>query len=154
MRKKATVKELYYFNLFSISLLGLIGVIAFVCISVYRFNLPDVDPFNNFLYAVMVFCFTSMVFFITKELIPLLKDYSNVKSSIYQIVCGSVIAFKKNRDPESGIQINSKPIVQPVGQSDTIMLKVNTSLKIGQTYIFIYLEHSKLAYVKEEILIS
>lgn len=145
MKNKANIKTMYCIDMFFI-IFSLIGahvgaVILFVFFSNKKINLLLFFIFIIFLLITIILCL--------KELILYLKDYHAYKKEEYLEVCGLVIAFEKNRDTESGIQINSKPIIR-TDEGNTIVLKVNCTLEIGKKYSFFYLKYSKIAEVKPE----
>lgn len=87
----------------------------------------------------------------TKGLLILLKDLNSLKTGNFISVIGSVIKFKKNRDPELGVQINDHPIVMILDTGEEVELVLNDFVTAGATYKFNYLKNSKIAEVVEEI---
>ena len=62
-----------------------------------------------------------------------------------------VLKFKKNREPESGVQINDKPIVLVLDTNEEVELIINDKIMIGETYKFNYLKNCKIAEVVEKL---
>ena len=74
-----------------------------------------------------------------------------IKNDNYISIEGKVIKFVKNIDLETGGQNNDMPIVEIAGTNDRVQLYVLDKVKIGETYIFHYLENSKIAEVVEKV---
>ena len=74
-----------------------------------------------------------------------------IKNNSYISIEGRVIKFVKNIDLETGKQNNNIPIVEIVGTNDRVQLYMLDKVKIGETYIFHYLENSKIAEVVEKV---
>ena len=90
------------------------------------------------------------VFSLTKIII-LLKDQKSLKSKNFITIIGKVIRFKRNREPESGVQINDKPVVSILDTNEEIELIINDTIMIGEIYKFNYLKNSKIAEVVEHV---
>ena len=95
--------------------------------------------------------FVILIISSTKVLVTLSKDMKSLKSNDYVSVIGRVLKFKKNREPESGVQINDKPIVLILETSEEVELIINDKIIVGETYKFNYLMNSKIAEVVEKI---
>lgn len=85
------------------------------------------------------------------RLLKILKDMKAIKNNNYISIEGKVIKFVKNIDLETGRQNNDMPIVEIVGTNGRVQLYVLDKVKIGETYIFHYLENSKIAEVVEKV---
>ena len=59
--------------------------------------------------------------------------------------------FKRNREPESGVQINDKPIVLILDTSEEVELIINDKIMIDETYKFNYLKNCKIAEVVKKL---
>ncbi len=88
---------------------------------------------------------------LAKAIITFLKDYDAVKNNKALSVIGKVLGFERNRDPETGTQINDSPIIMIIDTEEKITLKINERVTVGETYKFKYLKYSKLAVVVEKM---
>lgn len=88
---------------------------------------------------------------VAKVIITLLKDYDAVKNNKALSITGKVLGFKRNRNPETGTQINNEPIIMIIDTEEEIILKINDRVTVGETYKFKYLKYSKLAEVVEKM---
>lgn len=86
-----------------------------------------------------------------KNLVVLLKDYRCYKLKKYETVTAVVLRFKQNREPESGVQINDKPVIKIMDTNEEIILNINDKLIVGDTYTFDYLKNSKIAEISDKI---
>lgn len=59
------------------------------------------------------------------------------------------LALKKNREPESGIQINDTPIIE-TAKKQHISLNVGSFLEKGKYYTFYYYKNSRIAKAVEK----
>ncbi len=110
--------------------------------------IPDNSVSDNALFFGIIIALSIAAIFILFEFMKYSKDFKDAKKQRFEEVTGSVIKFAKNQDTETGRQMNCIPIIQISGSEKTIKLKVNESLRIGETYTFIYLKNSKLGAVK------
>ena len=94
--------------------------------------------------------FIILVVFSLSVIITLLKDAKSLKNNSYVSISGKVIRFKRNRDPESGIQINDKPIILS-DTNEEIGLIINDKVVLGEAYKFNYLKNCKIAEIVEKI---
>lgn len=76
------------------------------------------------------------------------KDFKAAKYEEFEEITGTVVKFARNQNIDTGQQINCIPIVQIKGSKEIIRLRLKTFTKIGQTYTFIYLKHTKIGAVK------
>lgn len=95
--------------------------------------------------------FVVLISFSIKVINTLLKDLKSLKNNDYISIIGKVLKFKKNRDPDSGVQINDKPIVLILDTSEEVELIIDDKIMIGETYRFNYLKNCKIAEVVEKI---
>lgn len=95
--------------------------------------------------------FAILIIFSIKVIITLLKDLKSLKNNDYISIIGKVIKFKKNIEPESGVQINDTPIVLILDTNKEVELIINDKIMIGETYKFNYLENCKIAEVVEKL---
>jgi hypothetical protein len=96
----------------------------------------------------IVVAFIFLIIFSLKVIIILLKDFKAYKHKNYISITGKVIAFKRNREPESGMQINDKPIIKILNTNEEIVLNINDKILVGETYNFNYLQYSKIAEIE------
>lgn len=95
--------------------------------------------------------FAVLIIFSIKVIITLLKDAKSLKSNDYVSIVGKVLKFKRNIEPESGVQINDRPIVLILDTGEEVELFINDKIMIGETYKFNYLKNCKIAEVVEKI---
>ena len=95
----------------------------------------------------LVFLIISLI----KGIMTLLKDLKSLKNNDFISIIGKVLKFKKNIEPESGVQINDIPIVLILDTGEEIELFINDKIMIGETYKFNYLKNCKIAEVIEKI---
>lgn len=95
--------------------------------------------------------FAILTIFSIKVIITLLKDLKSLKNNDYISIIGKVMKFKKNIEPESGVQINDNPIVLILDTNKEVELIINDKIMIGETYKFNYLENCKIAEVVEKL---
>ena len=155
--KKTTIRQLYYFSLVCHVFMLLCGILGCVFMIVYvkRFFMQGKPVF------VIVFCISILILFLLlialslKTLTILAKDHKFLIDKEFLTVSGKVIGFARNRDPESGAQINDCPIIRVLDGLDIesadsqIVLHINDKVLIGETYVFRYLKYSKLAEVSQ-----
>ena len=92
-----------------------------------------------------------LIISLIKGIITLLKDLKSLKNNDFISIIGKVLKFKKNIEPESGVQINNIPIVLILDTGEEIELFINDKIMIGETYKFNYLKNCKIAEVIEKI---
>lgn len=92
-----------------------------------------------------------LIISLIKEIMTLLKDLKSLKNNDFISIIGKVLKFKKNIEPESGVQINDIPIVLILDTGEEIELFINDKIMIGETYKFNYLKNCKIAEVIEKI---
>ena len=83
-------------------------------------------------------------------IIKLSKDIKSLKINDYVSVVGKVLKFKRNLNPDTGIQINDTPIVLILDTNEEIELIINDKVKVGEIYRFNYLKNCKIAEVIEK----
>lgn len=154
--KRNTICQMYYFSLIChmFMLLCGIGGGVFMMIYVRLFLMQGKLGFVVFC-IIMIMMFLFLITLSIKALTMLIKDHAFLINKEYITVSGKVIGFKRNRDPESGVQINDRPIIRVLDSLNTehtdnqIVLYVNDKILIGETYVFRYLKHSKIAEVSQ-----
>ena len=95
--------------------------------------------------------FVALVAFSVNVMVTLFKDLKSLRNCEYISITGKVLRFKKNREPESGVQINDKPVVLILDTNQEITLIVNDNIMVGKIYQFNYLRNSKIAEVVKKI---
>ncbi len=99
----------------------------------------------------VILTFMFLMIFSLKTIITMLKDYNALRNKQYCLVVGKVIGFKRNREPESGVQINDKPVIIAIETNEKIVLNINDRILIGETYKFNYLKNCKIAEIIEQL---
>ncbi len=151
--KKTSIKELYLFTFIAHVF------VLIICVAGGIFLLANIkgcmDSFGKvfgLIFAIaIVVAFIIFIICVLKVIVQLIKDYDAVKNDKAISIVGEVLGFKKNRDPESGTQINDMSIILIIDTEEEITLKINDRITVGETYKFKYLKYSKLAEVVEKI---
>ncbi len=133
----------------------LIGfLVSLAVIPFYGIKWAIQDEHNVFYAIVFIVLFIYSIYALIIEISSfkkILKDIKAIKNDSYIPIEGKVIKFVKNIDLETGRQSNNKPIVEIVGTNDQVQLFIMEKVKRGETYIFHYLENSKIAEVIEKV---
>lgn len=150
---KKTISEMYWFSM--ISNLFLLACSIAGCIVVLVYTSSGIMNFGVVLETIFVIAiiltFALWCYLLVKDLVALMKDYKAEKSHNYISVIATVIRFKRNTEPESGVQINDTPIVMNIDTSEEILLKLNDSVEIGETYKFNYLKNCRIGEIVKKI---
>ena len=155
MKKKNRALEKYYYGTLVVWIMLLVlSIISLILLCIEGIKL--LAQHNNAYYIVIILIVQGIVciYFIVYTIIRLknlLKDKRAIKNNNYISIEGKVIKFVKNIDLETGKQNNNIPIVEIVGTNDRVQLYMLDKVKIGETYIFHYLENSKIAEVIEKV---
>ena len=146
---RTTIRKLYIFSIIShasgllFSIMGSLFMFFSICSQKIEKDLLTT--------LLIIGAFVGFLFLVTttvKSTLLLLKDYSSFRNKKYISVTGTVIGFKKNKDPESNAQINDHPVIK-ASTGETIVLYVNDQIQLHKTYRFHYLENSKIAEIVE-----
>ncbi|MBQ2876923.1 MAG: hypothetical protein IJE25_07930 [Clostridia bacterium] len=150
--KKTSIRQLYWFTMICHIFVIICGIVASVIITVnYNSFIESIGKVSGVIFLVgVVVLLVVMIAFSIRGIITLLKDLKSLKNNDYISIIGKVLKFKKNIEPESGVQINDKPIVLILNTSEEVELIINDKIMIGETYKFNYLRHSKIAEVSSE----
>lgn len=149
MKNRASIKELFYMN-FCFLLFMMIfsfAFLIFICFSLSSF-VDAFDKFGTVIYIILIVFLIVILGILIINMVPCFKELKYIKTNSCLEIEGEVIGFKKNKDPESGTQVNSLAIIK-YGNDEKIVLKVNDFLKINTVYTFIYLPNTKTAKVKK-----
>ncbi len=144
---------MYYFTLAS-HIIGLVcGILGAVIMLIYSDEFINYggEIFGSAFVIVIVSSFLLLVIFSIKALITLVKDFKSLINNESVSISGKIIKFKKNRDPESGAQINDQPMVLVLDSNEIISLNINEKVVVGGTYKFNYLKNCMIAEVIERI---
>ena len=122
------------------------GIVTSVIMTInYNSFIESVGKIFGIIFLIFVIgLFIVLIFFSTKVIVILLKDFKSLKNNEYVSIVGKVLKFKRNREPESGVQINDKPIVLILDTCEEVELIVNDKIMVGETYKFNYLKTAKL----------
>ena len=151
--RKTSVSKLYKFYLLSqifISLTTVLSAIVIISSSSESINDQGNSTLGLLFEIVVITALAVLLIISIKTIVLLLKDFDNYRKKKYITVEGQVIGFKKNRDPESGLQMNNTPIINVVDTNERVVLNINDSVCIGKTYVFHYLKYSKIAEVEKD----
>ena len=150
--KKTSIRQLYWFTMIChiFALICSIGGSTLMIIN-YKGFIESVGNILGIIFLIgIVGLFAILIIFSTKAIVTLLKDIRSLKSNDYVSIIGKVLRFKRNRELESGVQINDKPIVLILDTSEEVVLIVNDKIMVGETYKFNYLKNCKIAEVVEK----
>lgn len=151
--KKTPIKHLYWLSMISI-IFVLMCSIACIITLIIKHNeciLLFGNLFGTLFMLVFVVIFTIMFICSIRKITIMVKDIKLLRNKEYISITAKVLSFKKNEDPESGVQINDRPIVLRLDTGEILELSINDEVMIGETYKFNYLRHSKIAEVVETI---
>lgn len=151
--KKTSIRQLYWFTMICHIFVLICGIVASVIMSInYNSFIESVGKTLGIIFLIFVIgLFIVLIFFSTKVIVILLKDSKSLKNNDYVSIIGKVLKFKRNREPESGVQINDKPIVLILDTSEEVELIINDKIMVGETYKFNYLKNCKIAEVVDKI---
>lgn len=153
MKKKTTIRELYFFAWFCNVIFMVIGIVIGVQIITGYTDVID-NPYDIAgivgLICITVGCGVALICSAV-GIFTLLKDIRSVKNKNYISIIGTVLNFEKNVEPESGAQINDTPTVLVLDTNEKVTLKINDEVAVGETYRFNYLKNSKIAEVVGKI---
>lgn len=151
--KKTSIRQLYWFTMICHIFVLICSIVISVIMTVnYNSFIESIGKVLGIIFLIgVVGLFVVLIVFSIKVIITLLKDLESLKNNDYISIIGKVLKFKKNIEPESGIQINDKPIVLILDTSEEVELIINDKIMIGETYKFNYLKNCKIAEVVEKI---
>lgn len=151
--KKTSIRELYWFTMICHIFLLICGIIASVIMTInYNSFIESIGKVLGIIFLIGVDgLFVTLIFFSINVILTLLKDFKSLKNNDYISIIGKVLKFKKNIEPESGVQINDKPIVLILDTSEEVELIINDKIMIGEIYKFNYLKNCKIAEVIEKL---
>ena len=119
--KKSTIRQMYWFSIVGEVFCLIVGIAGIILVTTNANGVMDYHKILGLMFIIGVnIGFVVFIAFTLKTFILLLKDYSAVKNNKYCSIVGKVIGFKRNRDPETGIQINNRPIVMIGGTNEKI----------------------------------
>lgn len=151
--KKTSIRQLYNFCMFSSIFTLICGIVAPIVLLI-NFN-GFVDQFGKILGIIFVVVLVIGMFIVflssLMEITALCKDNKAMRNNNYITIIGRVIRFERNINPETGAQINVKPVVMIIDTNEEIVLLINDKVRIGQAYKFNYLPNSKIAEIVENI---
>ena len=151
--KKTSIHQLYWYTMICriFALICSIGASVLMTVN-YSSFIESLGKALGIIFLIgvvggLVFLIISLI----KGIITLLKDLKSLKNNDFISIIGKVLKFKKNIEPESGVQINNIPIVLILDTGEEIELFINDKIMIGETYKFNYLKNCKIAEVIEKI---
>lgn len=148
--KKTSINQMYVFAMICHMFTLICGICGSILIIVFNKDLIDTigEIFGLIFIIGIIIAFIFLVILSLKVIIILIKDFKGYKNKNYISITGKVIGFKKNREPESGMQINDKPIIKIVNTNEEIVLNINDKILVGEIYNFKYLQYSKIAEIE------
>ncbi len=151
--KKTSIRQLYWFTMICHIFALLCGIGGSIIMVVnYKEFIENFGKILGIIFLIgIVGLFAVLIIFSIKVIITLLKDAKSLKSNDYVSIVGKVLKFKRNIEPESGVQINDRPIVLILDTGEEVELFINDKIMIGETYKFNYLKNCKIAEVVEKI---
>ena len=99
----------------------------------------------------MVVMFFVLLLSAINVIVSLFKDLESLRKNDYISITGKVLRFKRNIEPESGIQINDRPIVLISDTKEEVELIINDKIVVGETYVFNYLKNCKIAEINKNL---
>ena len=151
--KKTSIHQLYWYTMICriFALICSIGASVLMTVN-YSSFIESLGKALGIIFLIgvvggLVFLIISLI----KGIMTLLKDLKSLKNNDFISIIGKVLKFKKNIEPESGVQINDIPIVLILDTGEEIELFINDKIMIGETYKFNYLKNCKIAEVVEKI---
>lgn len=151
--KKTSIRQLYRSTMICHIFVLICGIIASV-IMILNYNnfIESIGEVVGIIFLIgVVGLVVVLISFSIKVINTLLKDLKSLKNNDYISIIGKVLKFKKNRAPDSGVQVNDKPIVLILDTSEEVELIIDDKIMIGETYRFNYLKNCKIAEVVEKI---
>ncbi len=149
--QKMSIRQNYFYSLVCyifVFACGIAGGIVVIC-HINEF-VGDGENSLGWLFVIgLLVAFLALIILSVKKAIVLLKDYNDLKRGNFISITGKVRGFLKNREPESGVQINSMPIVM-VEETEEIILNINDHIVLGETYTFNYLKNSRIAEITKK----
>lgn len=151
--RKTSIRQLYWFTMICHVFALLCGIGGSIIMIVnYNEFIVNIGKILGIIFLIcIVGLFVVLIIFSMKVIITLLKDLKSLKNNDYISIIGKVLKFKKNKEPELGVQINDKPIVLIIDTSEEVELIINDKIMIGETYRFNYLKNCKIAEVDEKL---
>lgn len=151
--KKTSIRQLYWFTMVCHIFVLICGIVASAIMTInYNSFIENIGKVLGIIFLIGVDgLFFTLIFFSTKIIVILLKDFKSLKNNDYVSIIGKVLKFKRNREPESGVQINDKPIVLILDTSEEVELIINDKIMIDETYKFNYLKNCKIAEVVKKL---
>lgn len=144
MQSTKNIKRRYYIHLCLYIVFAIGFVVALILLAIYR-NAFSIEFIPYLLIA--IFSIAEIGFLYT--LISYFKDFHRVRRNIYDEITGTVIRYKRNQDPESGQQINTRPTICAINSNKEIEICVTEGMtQLNETYTFIYLKHTRIGVVK------
>ncbi len=150
IKDKLSLKNLYkaywFINLFGY----LITIVLIVFLCCYWNSLLDQGTLIGVI-CIVIIAVSALILLYSciKNSIPLIKDWNDFRNDHFSIIEGVVVGFEKNREPESGIQIDDTPIIE-TAKKQHISLNVGSFLEKGKYYTFYYYKNSRIAKAVEK----
>ena len=151
--KKSSIRQSYWSTMICYIFVLICGIVVSVIMTVnYNSFIENVGKVLGIIFLIGVdgLLVASTISSI-ESIIALLKDLKSLKNNDYISIVGKVLKFKKNREPELGVQINDHPIVLILDTSEEVELIIDDEIMIGEIYKFNYLKNCKIAEVVEKI---
>lgn len=153
VNEKTSIRQLYYSTMICHIFALMCGVAGSIIMLInYNEFINSIGKILGVIFIIgIVVLFVILIIFSLNVIVVLLKDFKSLKNNDYISIIGSVIKFKRNRDPKSGAKINDKPVVLILDTDEKIELIINDKIVVGETYKFNYLKNCKIAEVIEKI---
>lgn len=151
--KKTSIRQLYWFTMICHIFVLLCGIGGSIIMTVnYKSFIESIGKVLGIIFLIgVVGLLVVLIIFSMEVIITLSKDLKSIKNKVYVSIIGKVLKFKKNRDLETGVQINDKPIVLILNTCEEVELIIDDKIMIGETYKFNYLKNCKIAEVVEKL---
>lgn len=144
MQSIKSIKRRYYIQLWIYIVLAIGFIVALTLIAVYKNAFSaEIIPYL----LIVILSVAELGFLYT--LISYLKDLKSVRKNNFEEITGAVIRYKRNQDPESGQQINTRAIIRATNSNREIEICVTEGMtRRNETYTFIYFKHTKIGTIK------
>ena len=151
--KKTSIRQLYCFTMICHVFALICGIGGSIIMTLnYTEFIYNLGKLLGIIFLIgIVGLFFVLIVFSFNVILTLLKDVELLKRNDYITIIGKVLKFKKNRDTESGGQINDKPTVLILDTEEEVELIINDRITVGGIYKFNYLKNCKIGEVVEQI---
>lgn len=130
--KKTSIHQLYWSTTVGHIFMLICSIVTSIIITInYNGFIESIGKVFGIIFLICVNgLLVASIFFVMKEIVILLKDFKSLKNNDYISIIGKVMKFKRNIDPDSGVQTNNKPTVLILDTSEEVELIINDKIMI------------------------